>query len=78
MLERLRQEGDLGRTSAGQALSNPLMVSLARAVYNDGPKDDDPMELLDTDRFPTAAAFAEELRRWLEGLNDEDLGKYKM
>jgi hypothetical protein len=27
---------------------------------------------------PTDSASAEELRRWLENLNDEDLGRYKM
>jgi hypothetical protein len=27
---------------------------------------------------PTDQATQEELRRWLENLNDEDLGRYKM
>ena len=27
---------------------------------------------------PTDSASAEQLRKWLEGLNDEDLGRYKM
>lgn len=48
VLSRLAEQGDdLGGISA---LSSPLMVSLARAIYSDGP--DDPAELLkDTTRF---------------------------
>ncbi|MFC9682620.1 NACHT domain-containing protein [Streptomyces sp. NPDC056948] len=41
------------QASAARALANPLMVSLARAVYADAPGD--PAELADTRRFPTAA-----------------------
>ena len=38
-------------------------------------------EVLKTSKKSTSAsdpATSEELRKWLEGLNDEDLGKYKM
>jgi len=42
------------------ALSNPLMVALARAVYSDVPGKD-PATLLDTTRFATAAAIEEHL-----------------
>jgi uncharacterized protein len=38
-------------------------------------------EVLKTSKLSTANAdrvSAEELRKWLEGLNDEDLGRYKM
>ncbi|MEU3873682.1 NACHT domain-containing protein [Streptomyces sp. NPDC029704] len=38
---------------AAQALTSPLMVALARSVYADN--DNDPAELADTRRFPTAA-----------------------
>jgi hypothetical protein len=27
---------------------------------------------------PTDSAGTEQVRKWLEGLNDEDLGRYKM
>ncbi|MEV4871819.1 NACHT domain-containing protein [Streptomyces syringium] len=38
---------------AAQALTSPLMVALARSVYADN--DNDPVELADTERFPTSA-----------------------
>jgi tetratricopeptide (TPR) repeat protein len=38
------------KANLSQVFSTPLMVSLARAVYSDTPRD--PAELLDTDRFP--------------------------
>lgn len=41
-------------------LTTPLMVGLARTVYSDTP-DHDPVELLDTDRFPTAEAIEDHL-----------------
>jgi len=53
-LVRLSAYGRLEDSIAGQALSVPLMVSLARAVYTHGPASNDPMELLDAARFPTA------------------------
>jgi hypothetical protein len=42
------------------ALSTPLMVYLARIVYSDS-VDRSPTELLDTSRFPTAAALEQHL-----------------
>ncbi|MEU3828967.1 hypothetical protein AB0F36_27140 [Streptomyces sp. NPDC029080] len=42
-----------------RALTTPLMVALARAVYGD--RTADPSELLDTRRFPTVAAIEEHL-----------------
>ncbi|MFJ9630374.1 hypothetical protein ACIRU8_21950 [Streptomyces sp. NPDC101175] len=44
---------------AARALTTPLMVALARAVYGDTSRD--PSELLDPDRFPTAEAVEEHL-----------------
>ncbi|XUL87045.1 NACHT domain-containing protein [Streptomyces galilaeus] len=44
---------------AARALTIPLMVALARAVYGDTSRD--PSELLDPDRFPTAEAVEEHL-----------------
>ncbi|WP_424709700.1 helix-turn-helix domain-containing protein [Kitasatospora acidiphila] len=41
-------------------LSTPLMVTLARTMYSDGPQRD-PRELLDAERFPTAHALEEHL-----------------
>ncbi len=43
-----------------QVLSTPLMVTLARAVYSDTPGHN-PVDLLNTDRFDTAAALREHL-----------------
>ncbi|MFJ8061198.1 NACHT domain-containing protein [Streptomyces sp. NPDC096142] len=44
---------------AARALTTPLMVALARAVYGDTSRD--PSELLDPDRFATAEAVEEHL-----------------
>ncbi|MBK6012260.1 NACHT domain-containing protein [Streptomyces sp. MBT53] len=44
---------------AARALTTPLMVALARAVYGDTSRD--PSELLDPDRFPTVEAVEEHL-----------------
>jgi hypothetical protein len=43
-----------------EALSTPLMVGLARAIYSDSP-DHDPAELLNGDRFGTTAAIEQHL-----------------
>ncbi|MFI1376119.1 NACHT domain-containing protein [Streptomyces longwoodensis] len=51
--------GGLGNTPVGRALSTPLMVSLARSVYSDGPQD--PADLLDAARFPTPSAVEQHL-----------------
>lgn len=53
---RLHAEPD---SPAARALSTPLMLSLARAVY--GTPDADPAELLDRDRFPDPSTVEEEL-----------------
>ncbi|MGX1885828.1 NACHT domain-containing protein [Streptomyces sp. NPDC055287] len=42
-----------------EALRTPLMVALARTVYGD--RSDDPAELLDSERFPTAERIEEHL-----------------
>ncbi|WP_449350108.1 NACHT domain-containing protein [Streptomyces shaanxiensis] len=47
------------RHPVAMALTTPLMVSLARAVYGDTSRD--PAELLDTERFPTPGAVEEHL-----------------
>ncbi|MEV4744059.1 NACHT domain-containing protein [Streptomyces sp. NPDC049555] len=44
---------DQPQAPAAQALTSPLMVALARSVYAD--HDNDPADLTDTRRFPTAA-----------------------
>ena len=44
---------------AAQALANPLMVALTRAVYADAPGD--PSELADSRRFPDSAAIEQHL-----------------
>ncbi|WP_328608952.1 helix-turn-helix domain-containing protein [Amycolatopsis sp. NBC_00345] len=49
-----------GARNVNSALSTPLMVSLARSIYSDTPGRD-PADLLDTDRFPTAAAVEDHL-----------------
>ncbi|SDC24189.1 helix-turn-helix domain-containing protein [Actinokineospora iranica] len=61
VLTELRDRPDR-RASANlaAALTTPLMVGLARAVYSDTP-DHDPATLLDTDRFPTREALEEHL-----------------
>jgi serine/threonine protein kinase len=61
VLSKLRAQpntGGAGNVSA--ALATPLMVALARAIYSETPGQD-PAELLDTGRFPTADAVEERL-----------------
>ncbi|MFE0516094.1 hypothetical protein [Streptomyces sp. NPDC058964] len=55
----LRELARRPRAPLAQALTAPLMVALARAVYGDTSRD--PSELLDTERFATAAAVEEHL-----------------
>ncbi|GAB3432382.1 helix-turn-helix domain-containing protein [Actinophytocola sediminis] len=57
VLTSLRERPD---SALAEVLATPLMVGLARTVYSDTP-DHDAAELLDTDRFPTAAAIEEHL-----------------
>jgi transcriptional regulator with XRE-family HTH domain len=57
VLRALRDHPD---SHLAAVLTTPLMVGLARTIYSDTP-DHDPTELLDTDRFPTAAAVEEHL-----------------
>ena len=53
VLRRLREQpASDGVAHLANALTTPLMVTLARAVYSDAPGRD-PAELLDTDRFRT-------------------------
>ncbi|KPI11234.1 transcriptional regulator, XRE family [Actinobacteria bacterium OV450] len=61
VLDRLRTEPD--RPAAARlaaVLSTPLMVLLARTVYSDSPAQD-PAQLLDAVRFPTAESIEEHL-----------------
>ncbi|MBK3574580.1 hypothetical protein JHN63_12290 [Streptomyces sp. MBT65] len=55
----LRQLAARPDAPAAQALTTPLMVALARAVYGDTSRD--PSELLDRNRFATVAAVEEHL-----------------
>jgi transcriptional regulator with XRE-family HTH domain len=55
VLDRARTAGPAG-AHLTEALSTPLMTALARTMYSDNP-DRDPAELLDTARFPDAAAI---------------------
>ncbi len=57
VLASLREHPD---SHVAAVLTTPLMVGLARTIYSDTP-DDDPSVLLDTERFPTAAAVEEHL-----------------
>lgn len=54
--------------------------ALALALRADCPifVDEDVLRVAKVIPNPTDQASAEDLRRWLEGLNDEDLGRYKM
>ena len=54
--------------------------ALALALRADCPifVDEDVLRVAKVIPNPSDQASAEELRRWLEGLNDEDLGRYKM
>ncbi|MCX2729802.1 NTPase [Saccharopolyspora sp. NFXS83] len=59
VLERLREHPDApGCRELGAALSSPLMVWLARTIYQYG---NDPQELLDTTRFGTREAVEDHL-----------------
>jgi transcriptional regulator with XRE-family HTH domain len=61
VLAKLRDDpGGPASISLAAALSTPLMVALARAVYSDRPGQD-PEALLDTERFPTRVAIEEHL-----------------
>lgn len=61
VLERMRAEThDRGPATLCEVLTNPLMVFLARTVYSDVPGND-PGELLDVRRFPTADALRDHL-----------------
>ncbi|WP_367127185.1 NACHT domain-containing NTPase [Saccharothrix sp. HUAS TT1] len=51
---------DAGARNVAAALSTPLMVSLARAIYSDTPGRD-PADLLDTGRFPAAPDIEDHL-----------------
>jgi bifunctional DNase/RNase len=54
--------------------------ALALALRADCPiyVDEDVLRVAKVIPNPTDQATQEELRRWLENLNDEDLGRYKM
>ena len=54
--------------------------ALALALRTDCPiyVDEDVLRIAKVIPNPTDQATQEELRRWLENLNDEDLGRYKM
>jgi hypothetical protein len=61
VLAHLRdQPADPASKTLRHVLSTPLMVSLARTVYSDTPGHD-PADLLDTERFPAAAALQDHL-----------------
>ncbi|AXB41348.1 helix-turn-helix domain-containing protein [Amycolatopsis albispora] len=60
VLDALR-DGETGPAAQlAEVLKTPLMVGLARTVYSD-PRDRDPADLLDAERFPTAQALEEHL-----------------
>lgn len=52
--------GDAASANLAAVLTTPLMVGLARTIYSDTP-DHDPADLLNTTRFPTAAAIEDHL-----------------
>lgn len=63
VLARLRVPPDSrepGAVNVAEAFTTPLMITLARTIYSDGPGQD-PAELLDTGRFPSAEAVREHL-----------------
>jgi transcriptional regulator with XRE-family HTH domain len=61
VIKRLAEEPEsLASASLAAALSTPLMVALARAIYSDRPGHD-PEALLDTTGLPTAEAIEEHL-----------------
>ncbi|MER7013356.1 helix-turn-helix domain-containing protein [Saccharopolyspora sp. NPDC000359] len=59
VVDALRADDPAGRNLAA-ALSTPLMIGLARAVYSDAPGKD-PADLLDGTRFPTPEAIGDHL-----------------
>lgn len=56
----LRELAERPDSPLAAALTTPLMVTLARAIYSDT-GDRDPAELLATERFPTAESIADHL-----------------
>ncbi|MFE9045244.1 helix-turn-helix domain-containing protein [Streptomyces sp. NPDC007818] len=60
VLEELRTRGTPAGANLATVLTTPLMVILARTLYSETPGQD-PSELLDTARFPTAKALEEHL-----------------
>ncbi|QFU91897.1 helix-turn-helix transcriptional regulator [Amycolatopsis sp. YIM 10] len=60
VLEALRESETGPAANLAAVLRTPLMVGLARTVYSD-PRDRDPADLLDADRFPTTRALEEHL-----------------
>ncbi|MET9592035.1 helix-turn-helix domain-containing protein [Streptomyces sp. NPDC006516] len=59
VLDELRRDTPASR-QLGQVLGTPLMVTLARTMYSEVPGND-PVELLDTVRFPTGRHLEEHL-----------------
>ncbi|MFB7937971.1 helix-turn-helix domain-containing protein [Streptomyces sp. NPDC056049] len=60
VLEELRTRGTPAGANLATVLTTPLMVILARTLYSETPGQD-PFELLDSARFPTAKALEEHL-----------------
>ncbi|MGC7095198.1 helix-turn-helix domain-containing protein [Amycolatopsis lurida] len=60
VLKALRESETGPAANLAAVLRTPLMVGLARTVYSD-PRDRDPADLLDADRFPTTRALEEHL-----------------
>lgn len=59
VLEQLRVQAAAEGSVVNEALTTPLMASLARATYSD--TDADPADLLDVERFPNATAISNHL-----------------
>ncbi|MBL3671479.1 helix-turn-helix domain-containing protein [Streptomyces sp. M2CJ-2] len=60
VLDELRVRDTPASNQLGQVLGTPLMVTLARTMYSEVPGND-PVELLDTARFPTGRHLEEHL-----------------
>ncbi|MFD9747908.1 helix-turn-helix domain-containing protein [[Kitasatospora] papulosa] len=60
VLNELRVRDTPASSQLGQVLGTPLMVTLARTMYSEGPGND-PLELLDIVRFPTGRHLEEHL-----------------
>lgn len=60
VLDELRAYDTAASIQLGQVLGTPLMVTLARTMYSEVPGND-PVELLDTARFPTGRHLEEHL-----------------